>query len=179
MYGLYVVVAIMTTILTAVHAHDRDSAAMMALNQNDSQRQQLLMSPEVEHQTEHQRLQSKRRRRRRRRRMIILGPLLLLKTMLWDPVRRLDRQALFAIYSIDTVEHHDFFIVTISRLCYYCGGSVQTVSSVVSTVSFHPSSAELWNRSSSSISFATSFIFMRTLNHPWHSWLFVGKLPGP
>jgi hypothetical protein len=64
---------------------------------------------------------------RRSKRRIILGPLILLKTMLYDPLRRLDRKSLIAIYSIDTERHHDFFIVTVSRLCYYCGGSVQTV----------------------------------------------------
>jgi MFS family permease len=33
---------------------------------------------------------------------------------------------LISAYTIDVNNHHDFFMVTISRLCYYCGSSVQT-----------------------------------------------------
>jgi MFS family permease len=57
---------------------------------------------------------------------MILGPFALAKTMLWDPLRVLDRRTIFAAYTIDVSSHHDFFIVTISRLFYYCGSSVQT-----------------------------------------------------
>jgi hypothetical protein len=45
--------------------------------------------------------------------------------MLYDPIRRLDGKSLAATYSIDLKKHPDFFIVTVSRLCYYCGISVQ------------------------------------------------------
>lgn len=38
----------------------------------------------------------------------------------------MDKQTLLATYTIDIKENHDFFIVTVSRLCYYCGISVQT-----------------------------------------------------
>lgn len=61
-----------------------------------------------------------------RRRRLILGPFVLLRTMTYDPVIRLDAGALLATYTIDVRQHHDFFVVTISRLCYYCGSSVQT-----------------------------------------------------
>lgn len=64
--------------------------------------------------------------RRQRRRQIILGPFALIKNMLWDPIRVLDRRTIFATYTIDARSHHDFFVVTVSRLCYYCGSSVQT-----------------------------------------------------
>jgi hypothetical protein len=60
-----------------------------------------------------------------RTRSIVLGPWILLKTMLYDPIRRLDGKSLAATYSIDLKKHPDFFIVTVSRLCYYCGISVQ------------------------------------------------------
>jgi MFS family permease len=56
----------------------------------------------------------------------LLTPYLLLKTMLYDPLRRLNAQTLYASFTIDTEKHHDFFVVTVSRLCYYCGMSVQT-----------------------------------------------------
>ena len=64
--------------------------------------------------------------RRRRRRRLILGPFVLLKTMLYDPLLLLDRKTLIATYTINIEENHDFFVVTVSRLFYYCGSSVQT-----------------------------------------------------
>jgi MFS family permease len=64
--------------------------------------------------------------RRHRRRQLILGPFALIKTMLWDPIRVLDQRTMLAAYTIDVESQHDFFIVTVSRLCYYCGSSVQT-----------------------------------------------------
>jgi MFS family permease len=63
---------------------------------------------------------------RQRRRRIILGPFMLLKTMTYDPIRMLDSATLFATYTIDVDNCHDFFVVTVSRLFYYCGSSVQT-----------------------------------------------------
>ena len=57
---------------------------------------------------------------------LILGPFALLKTMVYDPIIKMDKNTLLATYTIDIKEHHDFFIVTLSRLCYYCGSSVQT-----------------------------------------------------
>ncbi len=107
--GLYVCVVIVTTILTGVHAHDRDAKL--------NARRGMIVA----------RMAGERRSKRR----IMLGPYFLVKTMLYDPVRRLDRKSLAATYSIDTDRHHDFFVVTVSRLCYYCGGSVQTVSSMI------------------------------------------------
>lgn len=88
-----------------MHAHDRDATL-------NGKRGMIVM-----------RMAGERRSKRR----MILGPLILLKTMLYDPVRKLNRTSLIATYSIDTERHHDFFVVTVSRLCYYCGGSVQTV----------------------------------------------------
>ena len=46
--------------------------------------------------------------------------------MLYDPLLLFDRATLIATYSINIEENYDFFIVTISRLFYYCGSSVQT-----------------------------------------------------
>jgi MFS family permease len=97
---------IVTTILTSVYAHDGDAGRMDLIY---SCRQSI-------HEITN----------RRRRRQLILGPFVLAKTMLWDPIRMLDRQTIFAAYTIDVGSHHDFFVVTISRLCYYCGSSVQT-----------------------------------------------------
>ena len=62
----------------------------------------------------------------RRRRRLILGPFELLKNMLYDPLLSLDRTALIGAFTINIDENYDFFIVTVSRLFYYCGSSVQT-----------------------------------------------------
>lgn len=58
--------------------------------------------------------------------VIVLGPSIILKSMLVDPFRTMDWHILLSSYTIDRVKYRDFFIVTISRLFYYCGMSVQT-----------------------------------------------------
>jgi MFS family permease len=57
---------------------------------------------------------------------IVLTPTIILRTMLVDPLRVMNGKTLWKSYTIDTTKHWDFFIVTISRLFYYCGMSVQT-----------------------------------------------------
>jgi Na+/melibiose symporter-like transporter len=100
--GLYICIVVVTIILTGLYAHDRDA-------QLNAERGAIVIG------------EGNGRRRR-----LILGPFVLIKTMMYDPIRRLDAKALKAIYTIDTQKHHDFFVVTVSRLCYYCGVSVQT-----------------------------------------------------
>eukprot|EP00977_Amphora_coffeiformis_P006605 scaffold1424_cov168-Amphora_coffeaeformis.AAC.18 len=62
----------------------------------------------------------------RRAKAIVLTPTLILRTMLVDPFADMDWNDILKAYTIDTEVHHDFFVVTVSRLCYYCGQSVQT-----------------------------------------------------
>ncbi|KAG7351263.1 major facilitator superfamily transporter [Nitzschia inconspicua] len=106
MYGLYICIVVITTIMTSMYAHDGDAGRMELIY---SRRQSI-------HEFT----------RRQRTRQVILGPFALAKTMLWDPIRVLDRKTIVAAYTIDTQSQHDFFVVTVSRLCYYCGSSVQT-----------------------------------------------------
>lgn len=61
-----------------------------------------------------------------RAKAIVLTPTLILRTMLVDPFTDMDWNDILKAYTIDTELHHDFFVVTVSRLCYYCGQSVQT-----------------------------------------------------
>lgn len=98
--GLYICIVTFTTILTGSYAHDRDA-------QLNSERIRM-----------HVDTYGPRRG--------ILTPWLLLRTMLYDPIRDLDSQTLFTAYSIDRTKYHDFYVVTVSRLWYYCGISVQT-----------------------------------------------------
>lgn len=113
MYGLYTCIVIISTILTGLYAHDKDAELNV-----ERWNIETLKSPQLD--------ESKRSKRRRQRRKIILGPWLMFKTMLYDPIIRINCQALMAIYTIDIDKHHDFFVVTCSRLAYYCGISVQT-----------------------------------------------------
>jgi MFS family permease len=81
---------------------------------------------------------ARERRRRRRKRWrknarqtiqqaqeIVLGPALILKSIV-DPFYKMSWKSLAASYTIDIDKHYDFFIVTVSRLFYYCGMSYQT-----------------------------------------------------
>ena len=105
-----------------MYAHDKDVSIFMkrlsiSVRRREREREILLLRNNQE---------LTRSQRRRRRRRLILGPFVLLKTMLYDPLLLLDRKTLIATYSINIEENHDFFIVTVSRLFYYCGSSVQT-----------------------------------------------------
>lgn len=122
MYGLYICIVVLTTILTAMYAHDKDVSIFMkrlsiSVRRRKREREIFLLRNNQE---------LTRSQRRRRRRRLILGPFVLLKTMLYDPLLLLDKKTLIATYSINIEENHDFFIVTVSRLFYYCGSSVQT-----------------------------------------------------
>jgi MFS family permease len=129
MYGLYTCIVIVTTILTGTHAHDRDAELAYIRSERRRRRSESLSlaggGAEVEEKQgadQHslgQKIQNKARE-------IVLTPTLILKTILVDPVRQLDRETIFNSYTIDLEKHHDFFIVTVSRLFYYTGMSVQT-----------------------------------------------------
>jgi MFS family permease len=93
---------IVATILTGTYAHDRDAEL-----------------------TAHRRALSERGDDIRPRHGI-LTPWVLMRTLLYDPFQRLNASTLFDSYTIDISKHHDFFVVTVSRLFYYCGISVQS-----------------------------------------------------
>eukprot|EP00532_Pseudo-nitzschia_australis_P011175 CAMPEP_0168236190 /NCGR_PEP_ID=MMETSP0140_2-20121125/19380_1 /TAXON_ID=44445 /ORGANISM="Pseudo-nitzschia australis, Strain 10249 10 AB" /LENGTH=583 /DNA_ID=CAMNT_0008169459 /DNA_START=284 /DNA_END=2036 /DNA_ORIENTATION=+ len=122
MYGLYICVVVLTTILTALYAHDKDVQLFMErleISRSRRMKEEGILSRRAKQEIT-------KSQRRRRRRQLILGPFVLLKNMLYDPIMLMDKKTLTATYTIDIVENHDFFIVTVSRLFYYCGASVQT-----------------------------------------------------
>jgi hypothetical protein len=102
MYGLYTVIVICATILTCFYASDED----VALAEKRRQEHQLPPLPTGRH--------------------VLLSPRLLLRTMIYDPLRRMDWATLAHSYTIDSTKYHNFFIVTVSRTFYYMGISVQT-----------------------------------------------------
>ena len=114
---------VLTTILTTVYAHDKDVQLFIERLEISRSRRMKETRDSLPRSKSQEITKSQRRRRRRQ---LILGPFVLLKNMLYDPIMLMDKKALTATYTIDIVENHDFFIVTVSRLFYYCGASVQT-----------------------------------------------------
>jgi MFS family permease len=123
MYGLYTCIVIVTTILTGTHAHDRDAELAYIRAERRRRRSESLAGEVEEKQADQNSLGQKIKNKARE---IVLTPTLILKSILVDPVRQLDRETFFNSYTIDLEKHHDFFVVTVSRLFYYCGMSVQT-----------------------------------------------------
>lgn len=102
MYGLYTCIVIFTTILTCSYASDGD----VALSRRRRREHQMPPLP-----TRHP---------------MMVSPTLLLRTMFYDPLRRLEWETFARSYTIDPFKYHDFFMVTVSRTFYYMGISVQT-----------------------------------------------------
>ena len=82
----------------------------------------------------HHRHQSVRRRlhravkrtTRKATQVVIVTPTMILKSMLIDPFITMSWAQMSQSYTIDRTKYHDFYFVTLSRLFYYCGMSVQT-----------------------------------------------------
>lgn len=129
MYGLYTCIVIATTILTATHAHHADAElsyqrmhrkrrhSMIAELATDQETRQLSTTPWKK---------AAQNAAKKAQQIVVTTPTLILRTMLVDPIRKLDSQTFYRSYTIDIEKNHDFFVVTISRLFYYCGMSVQT-----------------------------------------------------
>eukprot|EP00980_Cylindrotheca_fusiformis_P027791 scaffold22560_cov135-Cylindrotheca_fusiformis.AAC.2 len=129
MYGLYLCIVITSTILTGLFAHERDAA----LN--------------IERGVVTKVSEGGRRPRSER---ILLGPWKLFRTMVYDPLSSLDSASLCGVYDIKIAQNHSFFLVTVSRLFYYCGVSSETIVLVLSRCS--PKLSNL-------LSFAPSMIY--------------------
>jgi MFS family permease len=103
MYGLYTCIVIFTTILSCSYAQDGD----VSLSQQRRRYHQLPPLPSTRH-------------------PMMVSPTLLLRTMLYDPLRQLEWETFISSYTVDSTKYHDFFMVTVSRTFYYMGISVQT-----------------------------------------------------
>lgn len=102
MYGLYICIVIISTIFTGLYAHDRDAALNV--------KRGAVKKGSV-------------RGRRPRHERLLLGPWQLFRTMIYDPLSALDAKSFHAAYEIDISRNYNFFLVTLSRLFYYCGVS--------------------------------------------------------
>jgi len=152
MYGLYTCIVIASSILTGTHAHDRDAeltAERIKLKQEhhhhctgntnsmmmDDDNSSHHSSSATAHYPPGPSPRPHKWRRRAHRaakkavkhahQIIVLTPALIVKSML-DPLHKLSWSDLYNCYTIDMERHHDFFVVTVSRLFYYCGMSVQS-----------------------------------------------------
>ena len=135
MYALYTVLVIVATILTGTHAADKDAEIAYrrqhmgdradVMEDYKQQQSALSASTPMEHNLPQWKSNAKKAAKRAQK-IVVVTPTLILRSMLVDPIRKLNWRSLLQSYTIDTEKYHDFFIVTVSRLFYYCGMSVQT-----------------------------------------------------
>ena len=154
MYGLYTCIVIFSSILTGLYGHDRDvDMALYRMNQkresirrktkrnvaaastdngNDANgfRSPSTSFDKKKRPTRKQRVMRKLRKIKRVSqhvtRTVVVTPTIILRSMLIDTVQDMDWRTFCQSYTIDIEKHSDFFWVTVSRLFYYCGMSVQT-----------------------------------------------------
>lgn len=120
MYTLYTMIVLVSSFLTLSFAHDSDAALTAERIWRRSELQML----------ENGGLKDSKKRNRlgqvvQQAQEIVLTPAIVAKSMI-DPLHRMPWMDVLTSYTIDTTKYHDFFIVTMSRLFYYCGMSVQT-----------------------------------------------------
>lgn len=106
MYGLYTCIAIVTSILTAANAHERDAALTAHRVERTSQKILLTPSEDYSEREEHESCWPHKARRATKRavrkaKQIVLTPAIVFKSMM-DPVSCLDDW--WTIYTIDTVK---------------------------------------------------------------------------
>jgi Major Facilitator Superfamily len=142
MYGLYTCIVICTTIATGIYGHDRDVLVALARNkpwmpQHDNKQAQVLVqdTPSNTHDSNSSDKKHKVRRKKRDKivraarkvtQKVVAAPAIILRSMLVTPFQQLSWKSVYQSYTIDMDKHRDFFFVTVSRLCYYTGMSVQT-----------------------------------------------------
>lgn len=119
MYVLYLSNVVVASVLTWMHAHKQD--AVVAI-----QRKHTISSSRDDH---HDMGQNKLHRDSLDHRMVTDGGHVGFVQWTYSflqPIREMSTYSLLQSYHIDINQHHDFFVVTVSRLFYYTGSSVQT-----------------------------------------------------
>ncbi|KAL7579170.1 hypothetical protein ACA910_011343 [Epithemia clementina (nom. ined.)] len=147
MYSLYIINIIVSTIATGTHAHDRDAelSEQRRSSQQRARREHLARyfkrhssrnagtttseSPLVLHPHHRRRRRwhkAAKKAARKAQQVLVMTPTMILKSMLVDTVATLDWAAVLECYTIDVERYPDFSVVTLSRLFYYSGMSIQT-----------------------------------------------------
>ncbi|CAB9512094.1 Major Facilitator Superfamily [Seminavis robusta] len=136
MYALYTCIVIVSSIATGIYGHDRDVEIALIRTQpllppttttaksSTRQQQNGQGTPQQQHPISRRRKFMKLARKVTKK--VVATPAVILRSMLITPVQELSWYAIYQSYTIDMEKHSDFFWVTVSRLFYYCGMSVQT-----------------------------------------------------
>lgn len=134
MYGLYTCIVIIASILTGIYGHDRD--VDMALHRK-KQRRIFVHGRVSDHKTQGGTVNGARKYRIIRRikkatkqvtKKVVVTPTIILQKMLVETSKDMNCATLYQSYTLDMEKHRDFFWVTVSRLFYYCGMSVQVIA---------------------------------------------------
>lgn len=132
MYGLYTCIVIVAGICTGLYGNDKDVelAVKRGMRRNiiDNFEKNEAFTDAAELGADNTRPTGAPRFKkavRRAKEIVVVTPSQILMSML-EPVYQLNCRSLLQSYTMDIDQHHDFFVVTISRLFYYCGSSVQT-----------------------------------------------------
>jgi len=128
-YGLYLCIVIFTSILTGLYGHNQD--VEMALYRRNQRRvimrqTAIRTSPSDSASRKLRMMRKIKKASRRMTQQVVVTPAIILRCMLVDPVKKLSCHSFCQSYTIDIEKHRDFFWVTVSRLFYYTGMSVQT-----------------------------------------------------
>ena len=133
MYGLYTCIVIVSSILTGIWGHDRD--VEMALHRKKQRKifTRKRSSENANNTPSDQRKPSRKHRifrkikkaTRKVTEKVVVTPTIILRSMLVDTIKDMNCSTLYRSYTLDINKHRDFFWVTVSRLFYYCGMSVQ------------------------------------------------------
>ena len=155
MYGLYASIVILTSILTSLSAHERDAELSVQRLQRlqPSQYQEHFNDNTLPDQPndiptrnrdnnddrpqhDNVKLESSSNRRRatlwrvrgavQTAQLMVVTPISLILRSMMAPIQTLNWNTLIQCYTIDLHTNYNFFIVTLSRLFYYCGMSIQT-----------------------------------------------------
>lgn len=121
-YPLYICVVIVSTILTGLYGHERDVQRMQRQWQKRVKRQFIRESGRRYEAVDH----VNGMHFKTHTAMWTPSITTILRSMLIDPFTRMDWATFKQSYMVNRKTHYDFFHVTLSRLFYYCGMSVQT-----------------------------------------------------
>ena len=141
MYGLYTCIVVVSSILTGTHGQERDavlawerrrrrrtessSSSGLSNHESNNHSNKPAVSSPTRHHKHHHWHRRAQKAVQRAQEIMVLTPTQFCQSLL-EPLHRLSWQTLLRSYTIDIDQHYDFFIVTVSRLFYYCGMSVQT-----------------------------------------------------
>ncbi len=130
MYGLYTCIVVVAGILTGLYGNDKDVelAIQRGLQRLSSDHSETTNgTPKFRADTSQAGISAPRLKHvmKQANNLVVITPSQIFASML-EPVYDLNCRTLLQAYTIDVDQHHDFFVVTISRLFYYCGSSVQT-----------------------------------------------------